>query len=173
MPTAAAVAASSPISQALVPMVSGYLLVMGALGLALRRLIRSGAAPDRPGEHITVPWPGARPRHGWLALAWHAAVTAVGGYLLLMAVVIGYYFGVAHVGGQFLKSAFTGTALLAGVAAPVFAAASWLAERRRTATAGHGSRDRKKSTPAGSASLLTAASHSPEGECPRSSPCRS
>ncbi len=48
-----------------------------------------------------------------------------------MAVVIGYYYGVARVGGRFLESAFTGAALLAGIAAPVFAAASWLAERRR------------------------------------------
>jgi Family of unknown function (DUF6256) len=100
-----------------------------------------------------VPRAGARPRYGWLALAWHAAGTAVGGYLQLMAVVIGYYFGVAHVGGQFLKSAFTGTALLAGIAASVVAVASWLAERRRrTADAGHGSGDRKRGTPAGSAS---------------------
>jgi hypothetical protein len=48
-----------------------------------------------------------------------------------MAVVTGYYYGVARMGGRFLESAFTGAALLAGIAAPVFAAASWLAERRR------------------------------------------
>lgn len=40
--------------------------------------------------------------------------TAVGGYLLLMAVVIAYYYGVARVGGDFIQSAFTGTALLIG-----------------------------------------------------------
>ena len=68
---------------------------------------------------------------GWPALIRRVTGTAVGGYLLLMAVVIGYYYGVARVGGRFLESAFTGAALLAGIAAPVFAAASWLAERRR------------------------------------------
>jgi hypothetical protein len=45
--------------------------------------------------------------------------------------VTAHYYGVAHAGGQFLQSAVTGTALLAGIAAPVFAALSWLAERRR------------------------------------------
>ncbi len=50
----------------------------------------------------------------------------LGGYLLLMVVVILYYYLVARVGGAFIKSAFTGCALLVGLAAPVFAAASWL-----------------------------------------------
>ena len=58
------------------------------------------------------------------------AGTVVGWYLLLMAVVVAYYFGVARVGPGFLESAVTGTALLLGLAAPVFAALSWLAERR-------------------------------------------
>ena len=57
--------------------------------------------------------------------------TVVGGYLLLMAVVVAYYYAVARVGPGFLDSAVTGTALLIGLAAPVFAAASWLAERLR------------------------------------------
>jgi Family of unknown function (DUF6256) len=50
-----------------------------------------------------------------------------------MAVVVAYYYAVARVGPGFLQSAVTGTALLIGLAAPVFAAASWLAEgvRRR------------------------------------------
>ena len=57
--------------------------------------------------------------------------TVIGGYLLLQAVVVAYYYGVARVGPGFLESAVTGTALLLGLAAPVFAAASWLDERRR------------------------------------------
>jgi hypothetical protein len=48
-----------------------------------------------------------------------------------MAVVVAYYYGVARVGPGFLESAVTGNALLIGLAAPVFAAASWLAGRRR------------------------------------------
>jgi hypothetical protein len=59
------------------------------------------------------------------------AGTALGGYLVLQAVVIGYYYGVAKVAGQFLDSAFTGTALLLGISLPLFAARSWLYERRR------------------------------------------
>jgi hypothetical protein len=66
-----------------------------------------------------------------LRLARTVAGTMVGGYLLLMATVILYYYLVARVGGAFIKSAFTGCALLIGLVTPVFAAASWLAERRR------------------------------------------
>jgi hypothetical protein len=73
----------------------------------------------------------AGPRPAWLRLARHYAGTAIGGYLLLMAVVILYYYGVAQVGGAFIVSAFTGCALLIALSTPVFALASWLAERRR------------------------------------------
>jgi high-affinity Fe2+/Pb2+ permease len=55
----------------------------------------------------------------------------LGGYLLLMIVVILYYYLVARVGGAFIKSAFTGSALLIALVTPVFAAASWLTEHRR------------------------------------------
>jgi Family of unknown function (DUF6256) len=68
---------------------------------------------------------------GWWRLARHVAGTMVGGYLLLMAVVILYYYLVAGVGGAFIKSAFTGCALLIGLVTRVFAAASWLTELRR------------------------------------------
>jgi hypothetical protein len=124
------------IRQDLGPMVVGYLLVMGALALGLRIVRRSGTGPG-PGP---APGPGrARrelstritPRPGWARLITHLAITAAGGYLLLMIVVIGYYYGVARVGGQFLESAFTGCALLLGFSAPLFLAASWLAERWR------------------------------------------
>jgi hypothetical protein len=66
------------------------------------------------------------------------AGTAVGGYLLLMAVLISYYFGVAPVAGNFIESAFTGCALLIGLSAPVFAAATWLLERRRASRSDRG-----------------------------------
>jgi hypothetical protein len=45
--------------------------------------------------------------------------------------VIAYYYGVARVGGDFIKCAFTGTAMLIGIAVPLWGAASWLTERRR------------------------------------------
>lgn len=116
-------------------MLTGYLLVMGTLGIGLRRLCRPGArprqAPSQADEQLGRPRSSTESRSGWPALIRHVIGTAVGGYLLLMAVVIAYYYGVARVGGRFLESAFTGAALLAGIATPLFAAASWLAERQR------------------------------------------
>jgi Family of unknown function (DUF6256) len=134
--------------QALIPMAAGYLILMSALGFGLYRLYRprgtpSGAGP--PGQEpaappsqgpATPPGPGpaTRPgpgqRTGRAALLRQIAGTVIGGYLLLMAVVVAYYFGVARVGPGFLESALTGTALLLGLAAPVFVALSWLTERR-------------------------------------------
>lgn len=71
-------------------------------------------------------------RYAWLRLIRQLGVTVVGGYLLLMIVVIAYYLGVARVTGNFIESAFTGCAMLLGLSLPVFLAASWLLERRRT-----------------------------------------
>jgi Family of unknown function (DUF6256) len=58
--------------------------------------------------------------------------------VLLMAIVILYYYLVARVAGSFLDSAVTGCATLIGLSLPVFAGASWLAERR----SGHRARAR-------------------------------
>ncbi len=126
---------SLAIRQALIPMLTGYLLVMTMLGLGLRRLCR-----PRPGDRQGRSLPAARPEgtrpaavswRGWLALARHVTVTAVGGYLVLIAVVIAYYYGIARVGSGFLKDALTGNAMLIGLALPLWGAASWLTERRR------------------------------------------
>ena len=126
---------SSLIRQALVPMLAGYLVIMMALGFGLHRLLRPGAGdrhePGLAAEQSAGPRAAAGSRRGWLLLARHVAGTAVGGYLLLMAVVIAYYYGVARVASDFIKSAFTGTAMLIGIALPLWGAASWLTERRR------------------------------------------
>jgi hypothetical protein len=116
---------SSLIRQDLVPMVASYLVLMAALGIGLRGLqrprdARRAAAPDATGRGSI-----------WPALIRYMIGTAVGGYLTLSVVVVAYYYAVARVGGQFLESAFTGAALLVGLALPVFAAASLLFERRR------------------------------------------
>jgi hypothetical protein len=137
--------ASSLLRQDVLPVGVGYLLIMGALATGLRLLRRdagrgaawrrggAGEAPATPGMPGT---PGARgmagpPAAGWARLARRYAGTALGGYLLLMAVVILYYYGVARVGGAFIASAFTGCALLIGLTTPVFALASWLDGHRR------------------------------------------
>ena len=67
---------------------------------------------------------------GWRAFAAQVTATTLGGYLLLMAVLTGYYYGVSRVKGNFVVSACTGCAMLGGLALPVFAAASWLTWRR-------------------------------------------
>jgi hypothetical protein len=143
------VLAASTDRQALVPMAAGYLILMSALAFGLYRLYRPKAAragePPGPSPAGTGETPGPSPaaagkppspassrrRSGWASLTWHVMGTVIGGYLLLQAVVVAYYYGVARVGPGFLESAITGTALLLGLAAPVFAAASWLDERRR------------------------------------------
>jgi fructose-specific phosphotransferase system IIC component len=118
--------------QALVPLAVGYLILMSALGFGLRRLYRPGppGAGERPDLARATP-PGLGSRAGRTALLRQVASTVVGGYLLLMGVVVAYYFGVARVGLGFLEGVVTGTALLLVLAAPVFAALSWLADRRR------------------------------------------
>ena len=116
-------------------MLASYLLIMAALGFGLYRLRRPKAG-DRHARSLPAERPGSPPeatgsRRGLVALARQVTGTAVGGYLLLMAVVIAYYYGVAKVGRDFLKDAFTGTAMLIGITLPLFGAASWLTERRR------------------------------------------
>jgi hypothetical protein len=154
---------SALIRQDLVPMVVGYVLIMGALATGLRIVRRTAAEsgavharraaghlqpagapsaergqPAEPGQQELAAERGprhgrlsvtARVRPGWLRLGVHCVATAVGGYLVLMAVIIGYYYGVAPIAGNFVESAFSGCALLIGLAAPVFFALSWLAER--------------------------------------------
>ena len=142
--------ASSPVSQALVPMLAGDLLIMTALGAGLHLLARPKAGDRRGGspaaERPEDTGPVAGSRRGWLALARRVTGTAAGGYLLLMAVVIAYYYGVTQVAGDFITSALTGTAMLIGLALPLWGAASWLTERRRrrgsgTAPSQDGGRD--------------------------------
>jgi len=123
------VLAASADRQALVPMAAGYLILMSALALGLRRLYRPRATQAGPGRSPGPGPAGSRRGSGWTALARQVTGTVVGGYLLPMAVVVAYYYAVARVGPGFLESAVTGTALLIGLAAPVFAAASWLAEQ--------------------------------------------
>ena len=134
----AAAQSSSLVRQDILPVAIGYVLIMGALAAGLLVLRRTGSSPAEetppPGADTTMP-----DRRGWLRLIRHYLITATGGYLLLMAVLIAYYFGVVHVGGDFISSGFTGCLLLIGLSSPVFLAASWLTERRRQRRAARGS----------------------------------
>ena len=150
------------IRQDLIPIVSGYVLFMGALALGLvllqrqRRRPTSAAAPHAkpasPGNGggtaaglARREWLAPLRRPGWPRLIRHLVATSAGGYLLLMAIVLLYYYGVAKVAGSFLESAVTGCALLIGLSAPVFLAASWLTERTRRR---HGNRAEPGKQPA-------------------------
>jgi len=98
-----------------------------------------GRSPSRFARQFPVGWP---------RLAAHVIGTAAGGYVLLMAIVVLYYYGVARVANQFLESAFTGSALLLAVALPCFGILSWLAQHRRrrarsAADSGSGGNQRK------------------------------
>ncbi len=117
-------------------MLSGYLLVMGYLALGLRFPRRH---PTESKQMTEVD--GRRMRGGWPGLVRQVVFTAIGGYVLLMAVVVGYYHGVARLGGRFLASAFIGAATLVGISLPVYFIASWLVElQRHGRRSAHGAR---------------------------------
>ncbi|MET9517765.1 DUF6256 family protein [Streptomyces sp. NPDC002994] len=101
-------------------MAIGYLLVMGYLAVGLRMQRRQAVRPAR-----------VVGRRGWPGLVRRVVGTAVGGYVLLMVVVVGYYQGVSHLDGDLVTSAFTGAATLVGISLPVFFVVSWVVVRRR------------------------------------------
>jgi hypothetical protein len=109
----------------LIPIVTGYLLVMVILAVGLlnaRRRTRLG----RPLSRYT-----GRLDRGWLAMLYHVLTDSLGGYLLLAGVVVLYYYFVARLSGNFLDSEFSGSALLLAIALPVYFAASWLRQHRK------------------------------------------
>jgi hypothetical protein len=105
------------------PILGGYLILMLVLAVGLVTQRRRAAA-SKPTTRLTGRW-----ERGWQALILHVLTDALGGYLLLIAVVVLYYYGVAKVGGSFLASAITGSLLLIGISLPVFIAVSWLTQR--------------------------------------------
>ncbi len=127
---------ASLIRQDLVPVTVGYVLIMGTLaaGLLIQRRDRAAVpgmrAEPGPAESPAGSGTVAPGWRAWRRLIRHLVATFADGYVVLMAVVIAYYYGVARVSGNFLESAFTGCALPLGLSSPVFLAASWLAERR-------------------------------------------
>ena len=120
---------SSPsiIRRDVLPMALGYLLVMTTLAIGLRargRYQRGASQKDQPRSQSAG-------QPGWPGLIRHAIGTAIGGYALLMAVILGYYYAVPGQSADFLASAFTGAAILVALALPLFLIASYLVERRR------------------------------------------
>ncbi|MBT2488948.1 hypothetical protein J7E96_10510 [Streptomyces sp. ISL-96] len=108
-----------PLALNIALMLIGYLLVVGYLAVGLRLQRRQSVRPAR-----------AARRRGWPGVVRQVVGTAVGGYVLLMVVVAGYYQGVAHLDGDLVTSAFTGAATLLGISLPVFFVVSWVVVRR-------------------------------------------
>lgn len=109
----------------LIPIVTGYLIVMVILAAGLlnaRRRTRAGRSLARYTGRID---------HGWPAFLYHALTDGVGGYLLLAGVVVLYYYFVARLGGNFLDSEFSGSAILLAIAFPIYFAASVFRQHRR------------------------------------------
>ena len=107
----------------LIPIISGYAIVMVVLAVGLRaarRRVRAGQPLTRyAGRHD----------HGWPSLIWHVVADALGGYLVLAGVVVLYYYFVARVGSNFLESEFSGGAILIAIAVPLYLIGSWVWER--------------------------------------------
>jgi uncharacterized protein DUF6256 len=132
---------SQLISSDVVPIGGGYVILMAALAVGLR-LQRRGAAEKKAGESdADVPAVGrlaSRFAGGWPRFAVQVAATAAGGFVLLMAVLAAYYYGVSKIAGDFLESALTGCLMLLAIALAVFAIASRVAEIRRRRPGGTG-----------------------------------
>jgi Family of unknown function (DUF6256) len=105
------------------PILGGYLILMVILAVGLVTQRRRTAA-GKPITRLT-----GRRDGGWPALIQHVLSDALGGYLVLISVVVLYYYGVAKVGGSFLASAITGSLVLLGISLPVFLLISWLTQR--------------------------------------------
>ena len=109
-----------PVRHDVIPLAVGYGLTMTALGLGLLVSERS--------RRVRAPRPPQRP--GWPALVRHLFATALGGWTLLMAIVLLYYVAVAGQGRAFLFAALTGTALMAfGIGVPALLLIAWCADR--------------------------------------------
>lgn len=125
---------SGLIASDLVPIGGGYVVLMASLAIGLRLDRRAGGEQKADGNDERLPVIGRLARRspaGWPRFAVQVGVTAVGGYVLLMAVLVAFYYGVSRVANHFLESGFTGCAMLLALALPVFAIASWVAHRKR------------------------------------------
>ncbi|MGP4114888.1 DUF6256 family protein [Streptomyces sp. 4N509B] len=112
---------------------AGYALLMALLAFGLRAGAAgaAGRTTGAAGRRAPRRVPAGRWRRGWPGLVRQVAGTVVGGWLLLVAVVVGYYHGVAGLGGGFLGEAFTGLTWLLCLVLPPLFAASWLEDRLR------------------------------------------
>ncbi|HEX9313158.1 MAG TPA: DUF6256 family protein [Actinomycetota bacterium] len=110
-----------------IPVVSGYVVVM-SMFVAHRRDRRRRAARGRPDEPITIRgWPPT-----WSGLTRYLLATALGGYVVFIAVILLYYFALGGENFTFIRDALTGGVWLGfGIAVPGLLFLAWVGERTR------------------------------------------
>jgi Family of unknown function (DUF6256) len=97
------------------PLVAAFAVFLAMLRVASRSAPRR--VPRAPGS--------------WAAFARYLSVTALTGYLAMLAIVLVFHVVLARDHGA-LRSAAAGGATLLAIVVPVFAAAEWVARRRRS-----------------------------------------
>jgi len=111
---------SDLVRQDVIPVLSGYLLLMAMLLVGGRR---SRPPVSRSPEHR----PG---RAGWPRLFTYLVSTAAGGYVLFLAIVLIYYLALGGKSAHFLRDAVFGGAWLGfGIAVPALMGGAWLEHR--------------------------------------------
>ena len=108
-----------------IPVLSGYLVVM-SMFVAHRRDRRRQAARGRPDEPVTIRgWPPT-----WTGLTRYLLATALGGYVVFIAVILLYYFALGGENLTFIRDALTGGVWLGlGIAVPGLLFLGWVGER--------------------------------------------
>ncbi len=121
----AAAADSGLLRHDVIPVLSGYLVVMSIL-LAHRWDRRRRAAQGRPDEPIAIRgWPPT-----WAGLTRYLLATALGGYVVFIAVILLYYFALGGENLTFIRDALTGGVWLGlGIAVPGLLFLGWVEER--------------------------------------------
>ncbi|MFD5316888.1 DUF6256 family protein [Streptomyces sp. NPDC127098] len=126
-----------------------YVLVMIYLRVGVRLLREE--PEGRPHRRHPERW-------GWPEFARQLARTFVGGWLLLMVVIVGYYGGIARHNATFVWHAFTGTLSLMAITYPLFLGATWVFLR----VAGWRSRPGRRGRPDGSVVSWEGQNHRPD-----------
>ena len=121
----AAAADSGLLRHDVIPVLSGYVVVMSIL-LAHRRTLRRQAARGRPDEPTTIRgWPPT-----WAGMTRYLLATALGGYFVFIAVILLYYFALGGETFTFIRDALTGGVWLGfGIAVPGLLFLAWADER--------------------------------------------
>jgi Family of unknown function (DUF6256) len=121
----AAAADSGLLRHDVIPVVSGYVVVM-SMFVAHRRDRRRRAAGGRPDEPLAIRgWPPT-----WSGLTRYLLATGLGGYVVFIAVILLYYFALGGEDFTFIRDALTGGVWLGfGIAVPGLLFLAWVGER--------------------------------------------